>query len=155
MTARRSGSRPGARAASGAMSTSNDSVTWTAWASATRALVLPHPGLDQFLEQSHRHRFIHREAVRALAGHVAAQLFVLLRLTHRIHADVVFERREIDQPSLVVEMGHPIAESLGGFRRHCLDQFAQLTKARLRRFRRSRYVRVNRLLAVLLAHCLV
>src|SRR5207237_7688681 len=84
-------------------------------------------------------------AVRALAGHVAVQLFVLLRLTHRIHADVVFERREIDQPSLVVEVGHPIAESLGGFRRHCLDQFAQLTKAWLRRFRRSRYVRVNRL----------
>ena len=96
---------------------------------AARPLVLPDPGLDQFLEQSHRHRLIQREAVRALAGHVAVQLFVLLRLTHRIHADVVFERREIDQPSLVVEVGHPIAESLGGFRRHCLDQFAQLTKA--------------------------
>jgi hypothetical protein len=43
-------------------------------------------------DQVQRHRLVERETVRAFAGHVPLQIFVLCRLADRVHTDVVLER---------------------------------------------------------------
>src|SRR6266566_6132908 len=123
--------------------------------SAARLLVLPDPSLDQLLDQMHGHRLVQRKAVSALAGHVTLQLFVLVRLTHRIDPDVVLESREVDQASLVVIVRHPVTDALLRFRCDILDQLPKPAESGLRRLRSSRNVRLDRFLAILFAHFFV
>src|SRR5207302_2037747 len=86
---------------------------------------------------------VERKAVGALSRHVLAQRFVLRGLADRVNADVILESREVNQVAAIFVIRHPVAQALLGFGRRLLDQLAELAKARLRRLRRSRYVRID------------